>query len=100
MLDIMYDLPEQEEGTVYTIDESVVSGISKACSKCRRPRVPSVSASHRFPNAAVASDCGVFCCATSQITIRVNRFERFSITAQQGTNLATQRGTIGSQQGN
>jgi len=26
MLDIMYDLPEQEEGTVYTIDESVVSG--------------------------------------------------------------------------
>ena len=29
MLDIMYDLPEQEEGTVYTIDESVVSGSSK-----------------------------------------------------------------------
>ncbi len=26
MLDIMYDLPEQEEGTVFTIDESVVSG--------------------------------------------------------------------------
>jgi ATP-dependent Clp protease ATP-binding subunit ClpX len=26
MLDIMYDLPEQEPGTVYTIDESVVSG--------------------------------------------------------------------------
>ncbi len=26
MLDIMYDLPEQEDGTVYTIDESVVSG--------------------------------------------------------------------------
>jgi ATP-dependent Clp protease ATP-binding subunit ClpX len=26
MLDIMYDLPEQEEGTVYTIDESVVTG--------------------------------------------------------------------------
>ncbi|MEM6688029.1 MAG: ATP-dependent Clp protease ATP-binding subunit ClpX [Planctomycetota bacterium] len=26
MLDIMYDLPEQERGTVYTIDESVVSG--------------------------------------------------------------------------
>ena len=26
MLDIMYDLPDQEEGTVYTIDESVVSG--------------------------------------------------------------------------
>ena len=29
MLDIMYDLPEQEEGTVYTIDESVVSGPRK-----------------------------------------------------------------------
>ncbi len=29
MLDIMYDLPEQEEGTMYTIDESVVSGSSK-----------------------------------------------------------------------
>ena len=28
MLDIMYDLPEQEEGTVFTIDESVVSGSS------------------------------------------------------------------------
>ena len=26
MLDIMYDLPEQEEGTVFTIDESIVSG--------------------------------------------------------------------------
>lgn len=26
MLDIMYDLPEQEEGTVFTIDESVVAG--------------------------------------------------------------------------
>lgn len=26
MLDIMYDLPDQEEGTVFTIDESVVSG--------------------------------------------------------------------------
>jgi len=26
MLDIMYDLPEQEEGTVYTIDESIVTG--------------------------------------------------------------------------
>ena len=27
MLDIMYDLPEQPEGTVYTIDEKVVSGV-------------------------------------------------------------------------
>jgi ATP-dependent Clp protease ATP-binding subunit ClpX len=26
MLDIMYDLPEQEEGTVFTIDENIVSG--------------------------------------------------------------------------
>ena len=26
MLDIMYDLPDQEEGKVYTIDESVVEG--------------------------------------------------------------------------
>jgi ATP-dependent Clp protease ATP-binding subunit ClpX len=26
MLDIMYDLPEQKEGTVFTIDESIVSG--------------------------------------------------------------------------
>ena len=29
MLDIMYDLPEQEEGSVYTIDEGVVSGTRK-----------------------------------------------------------------------
>lgn len=29
MLDIMYDLPEQPEGTRYTIDESVVSGKNK-----------------------------------------------------------------------
>lgn len=29
MLDIMYDLPEQEEGTVFTIDESIVSGSRK-----------------------------------------------------------------------
>jgi ATP-dependent Clp protease ATP-binding subunit ClpX len=29
MLDIMYDLPEQEDGTVYTIDESIVSGTRK-----------------------------------------------------------------------
>ena len=29
MLDIMYDLPEQEDGTMYTIDESVVSGSRK-----------------------------------------------------------------------
>ena len=29
MLDIMYDLPEQEEGSVYTIDESVVLGSRK-----------------------------------------------------------------------
>ena len=29
MLDIMYDLPEQEEGSVYTIDESVVAGARK-----------------------------------------------------------------------
>jgi len=29
MLDIMYDLPDQKEGTVYTIDESVVSGSQK-----------------------------------------------------------------------
>ena len=29
MLDIMYDLPEQDEGTVYTIDESVISGARK-----------------------------------------------------------------------
>ncbi|QDT09106.1 ATP-dependent Clp protease ATP-binding subunit ClpX [Planctomycetes bacterium K23_9] len=29
MLDIMYDLPDQEEGTVYTIDESVVLGSRK-----------------------------------------------------------------------
>ena len=29
MLDIMYDLPEQEEGTQYTIDESIVSGSRK-----------------------------------------------------------------------
>ncbi len=29
MLDIMYDLPEQEEGTMYTIDESIVSGSQK-----------------------------------------------------------------------
>ena len=29
MLDIMYDLPDQEEGSVYTIDESVVSGSQK-----------------------------------------------------------------------
>jgi ATP-dependent Clp protease ATP-binding subunit ClpX len=27
MLDIMYDLPDQPEGTVYTIDEKVVSGV-------------------------------------------------------------------------
>ena len=26
MLDIMYDLPDQEDGTVYTIDENVVAG--------------------------------------------------------------------------
>ena len=26
MLDIMYDLPEQEQGTVFTIDESIVAG--------------------------------------------------------------------------
>jgi len=29
MLDIMYDLPEQEDGRVYTIDETVVSGSRK-----------------------------------------------------------------------
>ena len=29
MLDIMYDLPEQEDGRVYTIDESIVSGSRK-----------------------------------------------------------------------
>ncbi|MEM9826146.1 MAG: ATP-dependent Clp protease ATP-binding subunit ClpX [Planctomycetota bacterium] len=29
MLDIMYDLPDQAEGTVYTIDESVISGRRK-----------------------------------------------------------------------
>jgi len=29
MLDIMYDLPEQKEGSVYTIDESIVSGSRK-----------------------------------------------------------------------
>lgn len=29
MLDIMYDLPEQEDGSVYTIDETVVSGSRK-----------------------------------------------------------------------
>ena len=29
MLDIMYDLPEQERGTVYRIDESVISGKRK-----------------------------------------------------------------------
>ncbi|TWU54525.1 ATP-dependent Clp protease ATP-binding subunit ClpX [Rubripirellula tenax] len=29
MLDIMYDLPEQPEGTLYTIDENVVSGKNK-----------------------------------------------------------------------
>ncbi len=29
MLDIMYDLPDQEEGTVFTIDEGVVSGSTK-----------------------------------------------------------------------
>lgn len=29
MLDIMYDLPDQKEGTVYTIDETVVSGTKK-----------------------------------------------------------------------
>ncbi|QDT03024.1 ATP-dependent Clp protease ATP-binding subunit ClpX [Rubripirellula lacrimiformis] len=29
MLDIMYDLPEQPEGTLYTIDEDVVSGKNK-----------------------------------------------------------------------
>ena len=28
MLDIMYDLPDQEEGSVFTIDENVVSGVS------------------------------------------------------------------------
>ncbi|MGB0758900.1 MAG: AAA family ATPase, partial [Rubripirellula sp.] len=28
MLDIMYDLPEQEDGTVFTIDENVVAGSS------------------------------------------------------------------------
>ena len=27
MLDIMYDLPDQPEGTVYTIDEKVVAGV-------------------------------------------------------------------------
>jgi len=26
MLDIMYELPEQAEGTKYTIDETIVSG--------------------------------------------------------------------------
>ncbi len=26
MLDIMYELPDQDEGSVYTIDESVVTG--------------------------------------------------------------------------
>jgi ATP-dependent Clp protease ATP-binding subunit ClpX len=29
MLDIMYDLPDQEDGTVFTIDESIVSGSRK-----------------------------------------------------------------------
>jgi ATP-dependent Clp protease ATP-binding subunit ClpX len=29
MLDIMYDLPDQEEGSVYTIDEAIVSGNRK-----------------------------------------------------------------------
>ncbi len=29
MLDIMYDLPEQEDGSIYTIDETVVSGTRK-----------------------------------------------------------------------
>ncbi|MCM2373396.1 ATP-dependent Clp protease ATP-binding subunit ClpX [Aporhodopirellula aestuarii] len=29
MLDIMYDLPEQEDGRVYTIDEAIVSGSRK-----------------------------------------------------------------------
>ncbi len=29
MLDIMYDLPDQKEGTVFTIDEGVVSGSTK-----------------------------------------------------------------------
>ncbi|MDA8745909.1 ATP-dependent Clp protease ATP-binding subunit ClpX [Rubripirellula amarantea] len=29
MLDIMYDLPDQEEGTVFTIDENVVAGKTK-----------------------------------------------------------------------
>ena len=29
MLDIMYELPEQEEGKVYTIDEDVVAGKEK-----------------------------------------------------------------------
>ncbi|TWU41992.1 ATP-dependent Clp protease ATP-binding subunit ClpX [Novipirellula artificiosorum] len=29
MLDIMYDLPEQERGSVYTIDETIVSGSRK-----------------------------------------------------------------------
>ena len=29
MLDIMYDLPDQEDGTLYTIDESIVSGKKK-----------------------------------------------------------------------
>jgi ATP-dependent Clp protease ATP-binding subunit ClpX len=41
MLDIMYDLPDQERGSTYTIDESVVTGARKLFSMPPQPQTKS-----------------------------------------------------------